>query len=287
MSIFNKFLFGNDNIQLPQTRFKQLFYIIKQNFLLLFYSGIISFIFLMPTLYVVMSSYSRYYQLISSSNEIDANKILELFYSTGSLLIITIPIAGIGFAGMYNIIIKLVFNDGASLKDFFKGIKKHFLMFLLIYLVEGLLLFFLLFNYATYYYVFQINKYIRLFSLIISIIFLTLYLLIKPFLIVLLLIFKNKLTNIIKNSFLLMFSKFFKSILILLIDNVLYFLLLFFIGAPLIITMILIILFQFSYSSLINALFVIDTYEQLVDKSNYIEIYHKGLEDFKNAKNEF
>lgn len=280
MSLLNKMIFGKENIKLPPTRFRQFFFIIKENFLLLFYCGIISFAFLAPTLYIVMSSYSRYYQMITSSSSIDASKILELLISTGSILILTITLIGIGYAGMYNVIIKLIFNEGATIKDYFLGIKKNIIKFILIYFIEGLLIFFAILNYASYYYISELNKYIKLFSLIISFIFLLIYLLIKPFLIVLLAIFKNKFSNVLKNTFVLMISKLFTSIFILILTNVLYFFLLIFIGAPLIIDMILIILFQFSYSTLINSLFVINTYENLIDKKTYKNIYHKGLEDY-------
>ncbi len=280
MSLLKKMIFGNENRKLPTTRFKQFFFIIKENFLLLFYCGIISFAFLAPTLYIVMSSYSRYYQMITNSSSIDASKILELLISTGSILILTITLIGIGYAGMYNIVIKLIFNEGATIKDYFLGIKKNIIKFIIIYFIEGLLIFFTILNYASYYYINEINKYIKLFALIISFIFLLIYMLIKPVLIVLLAIFKNKFSNVLKNSFILMISKLFTSIFLLILTNILYFLLLIFIGTPLIIDMILIILFQFAYSTLTNSLFVINTYENLINKETYKSIYHKGLEDY-------
>ena len=108
--------------------------------------------------------------------------------------------------------------------------------------------------------------------------------LVKPFILVQLMIFKNNKLQLIKNSFLLMISKLLHALFIFIITNFLYALLLIFIGAPLIITMILIIMFQNVYSSLINVLFVINTYEGLIDKNDYKEIYHKGLKDYEESQ---
>lgn len=282
MSLFNKLMFGNDKIKLPETRFKQFFYIFKENLLLLFYTGLFSFLFLAPTIYIILSTYTRYYKLITSES-INSSEIMQLLLSCGILLIFSISFLGIGISGIYNIIIKLAFNEGARFKDYFIGIKQNILKFLIIYFIEGVLIFFLLLNYGAYYFL-PINKYMKLFALIISTLFLLIYMLVKPFILVQLMVFKNNKIQLIKNSFLLMISKLIPALFIFIITNFLYALLLIFIGAPLIITMILIIMFQNVYSSLINVLFVINTYEGLIDKNDYKEIYHKGLKDYEESQ---
>ena len=84
---------------------------------------------------------------------------MQLLLSCGVLLIFSISFLGIGISGIYNIIIKLSFNEGARFKDYFIGIKQNIFKFLIVYFIEGVLLFFLLLNYGDYYFL-PINKYI-------------------------------------------------------------------------------------------------------------------------------
>lgn len=262
-------------IKQPTTRLKQFFYLYKENFLLLFYVGIFFSFFLLPTLFVAMNLYLNYYEQIT--NEIiQKEELLQTILSGGVLFLFTLPFLGIGYSGVFYISIKLIFNEGATFKDFFIGIKKNIFLFLILYFIEGILLFFLLLNSYAYYFL-PINPYIKLFSLIISVLFLIVYLLIRSFIIIQTLLFNNKKIQIIKNSFIFMISRLFPSILIFIMTHFFYFLLLVLIGVPLIFDMIFILLFQGTYQTFIESLFVIDTIERYIDPKLYPDLYHKGL----------
>ena len=117
MSMIKNMITGSDKKKnLPPNRFLQFFYIIKENFLLLFYSSITYFVFILPLIYILLSSYLRFVSQLNTEN-IDSNSLLNTIIACGVLLIPCIIISSIGATGIHSVIIKLIYDEGCLYKD--------------------------------------------------------------------------------------------------------------------------------------------------------------------------
>lgn len=278
MAMFKKMIIGsNKNKELPPNRFLQFFYIIKENFLLLFYCSITYFVFILPLIYCLLSSYLNYTTLLNSDSP-DSTKLFNLIFTCGVLLIPCILLSSIGEIGIYGIIKKLVYDEACLYKDFFKTIKIYFKKGIVIYVLIAIFTFLLFLNYGSYLYL-SINPIFKLIAFIVTIILFSLFMLIKPFYLMQVMNFENDTLSTIKNSFTIMFSKLFLNIAMNVLSCSLYITLFFFTGVFNIIFTIIIIVFGGAFSTLINYLNTISVIEKVVDKENLKELYKKGLKE--------
>ena len=117
MGLFN---YKDKAMPLPPNRFLQFFYLIKENFLLLFYSSITYFIFSLPLIYILLSTYVRYTNEIN--NEIINNtKLFEILLIGGLLLIPAMLIFSLSTIGMHTIVKQISYNEPTKFTDFFKS----------------------------------------------------------------------------------------------------------------------------------------------------------------------
>lgn len=278
MAMLKKMIIGsNKNKELPPNRFLQFFYIIKENFLLLFYCSITYFVFILPLIYCLLSSYLNYTTLLNSDSP-DSTKLFNLIFTCGVLLIPCILLSSIGEIGIYGIIKKLVYDEACLYKDFFKTIKIYFKKGIVIYVLIAIFTFLLFLNYGSYLYL-SINPIFKLIAFIVTIILFSLFMLIKPFYLMQVMNFENDTLSTIKNSFTIMFSKLFLNIAMNILSCSLYITLFFFTGVFNIIFTIIIIVFGGAFSTLINYLNTISVIEKVVDKENLKELYKKGLKE--------
>ena len=117
------FDFKSKAMPLPPNRFLQFFYIIKENFLLLFYTSITYFFFNIPLIYILLSTYLKYRDALN--NKISNTKIFEILLTGAFLLVPASIILSIATIGMHNVIKKLSYNEPTQYKDFFIGIKER------------------------------------------------------------------------------------------------------------------------------------------------------------------
>ena len=176
-------------VTLPSSRGKQFFYILKQNWLTIFYVSLFYFIALLPLLFFVGLSYIHY----SASLEGGSSTGEQLF----SLILLTIGISlpcflflSIGAAGAYGYFGETLQHNDVGFSFFWKSIKKLWLLFLLLYFAEWVFFTFTLFNYGFYLYV-DFSAPAKLAFLIISCLLLFLFALAKPYFIIQILFFKT------------------------------------------------------------------------------------------------
>ena len=282
MSMIKNMITGSDKKKnLPPNRFLQFFYVIKENFLLMFYSSITYFVFILPLIYILLSSYLRFVAQLNTEN-IDSNSLLNTLVACGVLLIPCIIISSIGATGIHSIIVKLIYDDGCLYKDFFKGIKKNYKKFFPIYLFIAIFSFLLIVNYGVYFFVKTLNPTFKLITLILTIILLIMCLLIKPFYILQVLLFDNSNNKVVKNSLTLAIARLIPNILMFILSIILYVTLFFFSSYLLAINIVLLILFGGAFSTLINMLNAVSVLEKSIEPSQYKTLYHKGLADYKN-----
>lgn len=287
MSLFKKTIIGNDKKkELPPNRFLQFFYLIKENFLLLFYSSLTYFVFLLPLIYILISSYMNYSSLINQEN-IDSQTLLSSIFASASLLIPCILLLSIGDTGMHYVIKKIAYNEGCLYKDFFIGIKKYFKKIFLYYVLISVFLFLVIINYGCYYFVEDLNPIFKLVVFVICCILFAFSILAKPYFILQKMIFNNTNIQTMKNSLVLAVAKLIPNLLFLLLSSVLYLTLFFFKNYLLALNIVILIIFGGAYSTLITVLNSIDKLEKSIDPNEYKEIYHKGLNYFHSIdKNE-
>ena len=285
--IVNKALYGKDNkddftnIMLPPTRKKQFLYILKNNWMNLFYLNLIVFIFFLPFIaYYAMSTI--YISKIVSSLE-SKDYLLQLFpiscfqYLPLAFLLI---IGFIGASGANFVIRKMLFDEVIDFKnDFKKGIKYSWKQYAFLGFVLGLIL--LINNYAS--------QYVLLLGLdpFIAIVLYVLVLIVFIILLISIMYMANLSTLYVMNNFMLI-----KSGLLLSIKelprNILVFAASFlpiFIWVSFsyifvkIITPILLIIFGFSLILLAFCELSMFSFDKYINEKSYPDFYRKGLRE--------
>ena len=275
MSIF----FSNSDPKLPPNRFLQFFYILKDNFLLLFYTSLTYFAFILPTIYILFSFFVRYTNESTQEN-ITNVEMFNTFFHTGLLLIPCIMTSSFASVGMHYIIKRLVYNEGAIYKDFFIGIKLHLKRVIPLFIALSLFTFLLFTNFAIYIYI-DLEPFIKLMGFIVSIILFTLTLVIKPYYLMQEMIFNNSISQILKNSVMFSLRKLFKNIGAIIASSALYISLLFSSDWIKVLNIVILIIIGGAFSTLITHLNSISILESTIEKVSIKSIYKKGLKDFE------
>lgn len=262
---------------IPSSRGKQFFYILKQNWLTIFYVSLLYFVASLPLLFFVGLSYIHY----SASLEGGSSTGEQLF----SLILLTIGISlpcflflSIGAAGAYGYFGEALQHNDAGFSSFWKSIKKFWLPFLLLYFAEWVFFAFTLFNYGFYLYV-DFSAPAKLAFLIISCILLFLFALAKPYFVIQILFFKTPFISLVRNALLLPFTRLFHSLSTLFVSNLFYVLFLFWPMGYLFILVVLYIIFGGAVSILFSLLFNFSSLEKNLPKEQLGRLYHVGLND--------
>lgn len=266
----------------PPNRFLQFFYLIKENFILLFYTSITYFIFTLPLIYVLLSTYIRYTTLINTTS--NGNELYKTLINGGLLVLPSMLILSIATVGMHNVIKKISYNEPTGYKDFFIGIKENFLKLLPMSFVDSVFSSLIIINYAIYLFA-DINPLLKLFTLIISVIMFILIKLAKPFYMAQQAIFENSKIQLIKNSLAFATVKLIKNIGSYLLSNLLLIILFFLPNQMRVIDMVIMIILGGAYTVIIAHLNSLSVIENYINKDEYQNIYHKGLSDFYNEEN--
>ncbi len=132
-NIFKKIIFGSDEPEeLPESRFKQFFWVIKENYGKLFLFNVFTFIFAIPLVitFIIMS--------YGMSQTDDLSLIFRYYFFFGLLLIPSIVFFGIGLSGLFYSIRKMIWVEEINIKTYFLGIKNNYKRFILIFLGLGI-----------------------------------------------------------------------------------------------------------------------------------------------------
>lgn len=275
MSLFHPNFEAKDSQPLPKSRGSQIFFLLKNHFLVLFFSSLTYFVFTIPLLLLLLSFHFQYTSLLQSENP-DANSLFILLLIAGSLFAIALTIVGIGSAGMNGVVAKLMIDNDAAYKDFWIAIKEHWLRFLFYYLILGIFVFLVFATYGVYFYR-EFNAAMKLISLIIACLFLFLYCLGKPYFLLECFYFENGFFSSIKASIFFGLGGLFLNVALLIASNGLYLAMLF---SPIIgisIEMTLEILLGGALTSLLNLEFGMMRLEKTVGIETLGSLYRKGL----------
>lgn len=251
---------------IPSSRGKQFFYILKQNWLTIFYVSLLYFVALFPLIFFMGLSYIHY----SASLEGGSSTGEQLF----SLILLTIGISlpcflflSIGAAGAYGYFGEALQHNDAGFSSFWKFIQKLWLPFLLLYFAEWVFFALTLFNYGFYLYV-DFPASAKLAFLIISCILLFLFALAKPYFVIQILFFKTPFISLVRNALLLPFTRLFHSLSTLFVSNLFYVLFLFWPMGYLFILVVLYIIFGGAVSILFSLLFNFSSLEKTFQRNN-------------------
>ena len=262
---------------LPSTRGKQFFYILKQNWLTIFYVSLLYFVALFPLLFFVGLSYIHYSTLIEGGSSTGE----QLFSFILLTIVISLPcflFLSIGAAGTYGYFGEALQHNEVSFSSFWKSIKKMWLPFLLLYFAEWVFFALTLFNYGFYLYV-PFSAPAKLAFLMISLLLFFLFALAKPYFITQILFFKTSFILLVHNSLLLPFTRLFHSLSTLFASSLFYVLFLFWPMGYLFVLVVLYIIFGGAVSVLLSLLFNFSSLEKNLPREQLGRLYHVGLND--------
>lgn len=274
MSLFSKIHEGNGKeIQRPSSRLTQFFYLIKSNLFIVTMLSLLSVIFVLPTIGFLLIFFFNLFNLYKQGD----NAVIFSFGLTNCWLIIPfIMIAAIGVCGSHSLFKKMVFGEVYRFSDFWYGIKENWWHFLIIGFLKGLTISLLMFGWLFYGYYTTSN-----------IIMVRVLVTVQYFLIGMVLMYAGAQTvtyNIkvwpkIKNSILLMVSRFFGNLIIYTLRAIPLFLLLIFQTQILLILLFALVFVGGAIYSLITIERCFKVFDDLMHKDELQQYYRKGLRE--------
>ena len=261
--------FGNG--ALPISRLDQFKIILKEHFFDVLICSIYTFIFFIPTLlWVIFTTYFELFQVQSIFNTL-------VIYG---VLIITIIIQGLGYAGGFYYFKRLAHNEGSNIHiDFFKGIQKNGKSFALIFMLIGIG-YFLLHLVSESLLVLDALPIKPVIFIGIEYAILLIILIVSIFVMTQTIFYSGTFSQFFKNGFKFMIGTIFKTLGIA-IMFLLPFILLEFIGNFYVTLIVLIscLVFYFGFSELVVLLYTLEIYDKAINKKQFPEIYRKGIQN--------
>ncbi len=282
--IINSLLYGNGNddftsLMLPKTRKKQFFYILKNNWLKLFYLNLILFTFFLPFIIYYAVSTIYIYQTTSSLN--NEEYILQLFSMTVFQyvpLVFFLIIGFMGTSGVNFIIRKMMFDEVVDIKsDFKKGFKYSYKQFAFIGLFLGIVMF--VKRYSTPYIMYSdVSPFLQIMLLVMIEIVYVLLIICVMYMANLATLYVMNNFMLIKSGLILAIKELFRNVAIFIITFIPLFIWIdFSYVALMMITPLLLIIFGFSYLLLSFGLLSMYSFDKYVNEKNYPDFYRKGL----------
>ncbi len=278
---------NNTTLALP-TSYRQLFrFTYKTNLLLIFKISLMMAIFAIPLLLALYVRTRIITGLTNNSTSEEVSKNIMSFQGWyGFILLLCFLIFSIGVAGALYVYKRHIKNEGVIFKrDFFNGIKKNCLGTLGITLFYFGILSILNYFINLFYFKSEIPYYPIL--LVTFIIVSILLYMMWSLSIMIYMIYKCSFIKLLKNSFLMVFTRL-PLCLLSLITTIMPYIIVWVIGyAPILYTFTLIyIAIGFGNSALVVALFNIYIFDELVNKKQFKDAYRQGLFNNKNKNSE-
>lgn len=272
-----------NNNRLPKNRFESFFDIIHNQFSSILKLGLLTFLFFLPTIIILLLSNIKVYEINLSLKEGLISSTTALTESNGYinarnlLFIISIPLAFVMMSGVFNVIRKLVYQEGTLFwYDFKKGIKNNgFYFFIISFLLT--LLYFLFSNTLRS----ELIKHTTpgLVAVCLSLIALIILFLLMPLLLHQTIIYNLNFAYKVKNA-IIIFLRMFYIFIPLGIVNLTPFVILFINnGVLLIIFIILDFLIITPLLIIVNTLCTDHAFDFFINYNNFKEIYRKGLDN--------
>lgn len=261
--------FGNG--ELPISRLEQFKIILKEHFFDVLICSIYTFLFFIPTLlWMIFASYFELFQEKSIFN------IIVIY----GVLIITIIIQGLGYAGGLYYFKRLIHNEGSNIHiDFFKGIQKNGKSFAFIFMLIGIM-YFLLHLVSESLLVLDalpINP-----TIFIGIEYAILFIImtVMQFVMTQTIFYTGTFRQFFKNGFKFMIGSIFKTLGVS-IMFLLPYILCEFVGNFIVLLIVVLgsLVFYFGFSELVLILYTVDIYDKTINKKQFPEIYRKGIQN--------
>lgn len=254
---------------LPINRRKQFGFVFKNNWKRFLFLGFILFLFSLPLIVSLLIRDFRAVELVKSEQQ-DLLLTNELFFAI--FIVPSFVILFIGLSGLFRILRNYAWSEGILYKqDYIIGIKQNGLFFSIIGFI------FIVLYYASYILSIYINvNFVKYLPLVFYLLFIIPICLIELSMIS---IYKNSFFRFVLNSIKIYFRKaphiLISEVIILLIPVILIV-----IPMPLIIKYIVLVLFIFIMLPIMCFAFQllsVHIFDELINKENHKEIYHKGL----------
>lgn len=266
-------------VSLASTRKGQFFYLHRYYISIISFLSFFSFLFFLPFLgYLIFFEYQVAY--FSTKNDVSSLLSFITYYSL--IFIPLLMIVDIALTGCFYVNNKLTLDIPASIKDYFKGIKENYVRSILPSFLFGLSFYFLFLdlNYSL-----NMPSKIKGLQILISIISVLQFLLVSNFYFLSLsqnARYNLKYKDLLKNSLILSFSKFYLSIGVLLLSYLpllIYFFAVIFTFNNVVIVVGFVILFlvYFGYSTLLLEECHQYLFDEVINKTNIIKEYRRGL----------
>lgn len=218
-SPLSKIIYGDGNeVKLPSTRRASFAFYGKEHFLKLLLISLICFAFFVPAIvWMYAANYSKFVAIealdATAADYIGRYSSVMLSYSLKAygVLIPLLMFGFIGLAGGFSIIKRIAFNERSNYAAFWQGIKENGLFFAVWGIVFGISVFLLGFD-VVYYTVGGLNPMVKGIFIGVAVVQFVLICIVTPYFCTGTVVYGYKLSQALKNSFLLAFSKLFANI---------------------------------------------------------------------------
>ena len=265
----------------PSTRLAQFGDIFKHRFVELLKLSLLQAVFNMPFIVSLIIFY------IAVRNSGDLNQLMTVFLIQGASFVVTVPCIFTGLTGVYYCLKKIAYADGEyASSSFFIGLRDEWKNGLLMGLITGLSAFIALTGFFFFYfYLSQFDKIITGFGIAIVIIQLIIVLIVSYYSMSQIVCYSNQLRFMLKNSFIFMLIRFPINLgALILYPGIL--IALFSIMEVTMYVGIGLLLFFSAIGQLMWMLIGLSTFDKFVNKTQYPEIYRKGLKDIQETTEE-
>lgn len=279
----NKYLIGDPKrgIPRPNNRRSQIFYLLRHYFPLIIFGSVFAIFFIAPLFIVLMVGSGMMANAISLSPEYEASIILTYNFWVYLIAIPFFILFGCGITGFSNVVKRLALEQGASLFDFYLGIKENFKHILIVYLIFGVSTWSLM-NGVSVMNVNATNLPSFLYGFVVSLLIVQFVL---AFLFaftsqMMMLFYETKILGFLKNNFSIMIRKLFIIIPFSLIGFGIWIVPAFIGGIAQIVVLVILAFIGPTVSCFCYGLFGAFFTDKYINDELYPESYHRGLSDF-------
>lgn len=256
----------------PKTRLKQFFDIFRHRFLELLKLSLLQAVFNMPLL---VTAFLFWMLLQNSSTE---QAVMMVFLIQGASLLISLPFSFVGMTGSFYALKKLIYAEGEyASSSFFYGLKEEWKKGLAVGLIAGIsaaiavigAYFFLVSS-------FELISWVKGFGIAIIVIQLMLVLMICYYSIAQSITYTNRMTPILKNSFLMSLMRFPINLGILILHPGVFIALICIMSITMYVGLALLILTS-AFGHLMWMLLTTSAFDKFINKEQFPDYYRKGL----------
>ena len=269
---------SNVSRPLPKTRKEQFKRLLKDNYMKMVVFSMITFVFIVPLIILFLVINYNTSLMLKKENADIANIVFSACLSFSLYAIPCIAILSLGFAGLFSVCKKFVWDEPVSYSSFFLGIKNNFKEFLFIFYFAYIFFVLFLLTFARFYYFVSVPTILRY-----SLIFISGFVFIIAFSMSLYMMsstsrYQSKIKDLLVNSFRLTFRNFLINLLLTIMSLFMWVIAVFF--NPIVESIIFLAMFVYLLSlfALIITSYHASKYDEYINKEKFPSIYKAGLD---------